>query len=185
MLEDMVTGCKDEDQEQAAQRARFERVWQEHRPRISLLVVRLTDDLDLAEDLTQEVAVRAFQSFAGFRGKARVYTWLYRIAVNVVNRHRERHRPEALPLDAPEVTTLAADEASDPEAAALGADRRLRVWAALERLPEEMRTALILQVHEGLKYREVAEVLDIPIGTVKSRLHHAVQRLKEELADAL
>jgi RNA polymerase sigma-70 factor (ECF subfamily) len=67
----------------------------------------------------------------------------------------------------------------------LGADLRVRVWSALERLPDELRTALILQLYQGLKYREVAAVLDIPIGTVKSRLHNAVQRLKEDLSDAV
>jgi RNA polymerase sigma-70 factor (ECF subfamily) len=185
VLEGKVTESRGEDQRQEAQRARFERVWQEHRPRISLLVARLAGDPQGAEDLTQEVALRAFQGFAAFRGEARVYTWLYRIAVNVVNRHRERRRAEAIPLDAPEAVVLTADETSDPEAAALGADLRVRVWSALERLPDELRTALILQLYQGLKYREVAAVLDIPIGTVKSRLHNAVQRLKEDLSDAV
>jgi RNA polymerase sigma-70 factor, ECF subfamily len=105
--------------------------------------------------------------------------------VNVVNRHRERRRSEFIPLEASELESLRADEAAGPEATALGADLRARVWAALERLPEQQRTALILQLYEGLKYREVADVLHIPIGTVKSRLHHAMQRLKEELRDAL
>jgi RNA polymerase sigma-70 factor, ECF subfamily len=185
LLDDRVTDSGCDQGRETAQRARFERVWEEHRPRVSLLVARLAGDPDVADDLTQEVAVRAFQGFGGFRGEARAFTWLYRIAVNVVNRHRERRRTEVVSLDAAELDGLKADAASDPQAAALGEDLRARVWRALERLPEEHRTVLILQLYEGMKYREVAAVLSIPIGTVKSRLHHAVQRLKEELRDAL
>jgi RNA polymerase sigma-70 factor, ECF subfamily len=185
VLEDQVTGAAGEDRRQAAERDRFERAWQEHRPRVAVLVARLAGDPELAEDLTQEIAVRAFQGYAGFRGDASLYTWLYRIAVNVVHRHRERCRLSFSSLDTPEVADLAAGGASDPEAVAVAGDMRTRVWAALERLPDELRVTLILQLYEGLKYREIAAILDVPIGTVKSRLHHAVQRLKEEFVDAL
>src|SRR5712692_5376768 len=163
----------------AAQRENFERLWQEHRPRLWRLVARLAGSADLADDLTQEVSVRAFQAFGDFRGEAGVFTWLYRIAVNVVNRHREGRR-ELLPLDAPEVAELPADAACGPEHLALQADRRAAVWSAIERLPEELRTTLVLQVYEALKYREVAAILKVPVGTVKSRLNHAMRRLREE-----
>jgi RNA polymerase sigma-70 factor (ECF subfamily) len=185
VLEDKVTGPPGEDQRHTARRDRFEQAWQEHRPRVALLVARLAGDLDLAEDLTQEVAVRAFQAYPGFRGEAGLYTWLYLIAVNVVNRHRERGRLNLSSLDKSEVAALPADEASDPEAIVVGAELRTRVWAALDRLPDELRITLILQLYEGLKYREIATILEVPIGTVKSRLHNAVQRLKEEFVDAL
>jgi RNA polymerase sigma-70 factor, ECF subfamily len=166
----------------AAERERFEQLWQEHRPRIWRLVARLAGSTDLADDLTQEVSLRAFQAFGSFRGEAGAFTWLYRIAVNVVNRHRERRR-ELLPLDAPEVAQLPADTACGPEPLALQADRRAAVWSAIERLPEEMRTTLVLQVYEQLKYREVAAILNVPVGTVKSRLNHAMRRLREEFKD--
>jgi RNA polymerase sigma-70 factor (ECF subfamily) len=165
-----------------AQRERFERLWQEHRPRVWRLIARLAGGADLADDLTQEVSLRAFQAFGSFRGEAGAFTWLYRIAVNVVNRHRERRR-DLLPLDAPEVAQLPADTACGPEPMALQADRRAMVWSAIERLPEEMRTTLVLQVYEGLKYREVAAILNVPVGTVKSRLSHAMRRLREEFKD--
>jgi RNA polymerase sigma-70 factor (ECF subfamily) len=157
-------------------------MWQRHRPRVWRLVARLAGDPDLADDLTQEVSLRAFRSFGEFRGEASVYTWLYRIAVNVVLRYRERRR-ETVSLDQPEVAELRADEAASPETTALRSDLRATVWAALERLPDDLRTTLILQVYEGLKYREVARVLNIPVGTVKSRLHTAMQRLREELKE--
>src|SRR5438876_5707484 len=166
----------------AAQRERFEQLWQEHRPRRWRLVARLAGGTDPADDLTQEVSLRAFQAFSSFRGEAGRFTWLYRIAVNVVNRHRERRR-ELLPLDAPEVAQLPADEACGPETAALQAERRAVVWSAIGRLPEELRTTLVLQVYEELKYREVAAILNVPVGTVKSRLNHAMRRLREEFKD--
>jgi RNA polymerase sigma-70 factor (ECF subfamily) len=179
-----VTGFRRDNRTDGARALPFDEVWQQHRPRLQRLVVRLAGDADLAEDLTQEVGLRAFQAFPGFRGEADAYSWLYRIAINVVNRYRERRRPTLVPLETPEVEGLAADRAGCPEAVLLRDDLRASVWAALDRLPDELRTILILQVYEGLKYRELALVLGIPIGTVKSRLHHAMQRLKEELIES-
>jgi RNA polymerase sigma-70 factor, ECF subfamily len=179
-----VTGFRRDKRTDAAGVVPFDQVWQQHRPRLQRLVVRLAGDADLAEDLTQEVGLRAFQAFPGFRGEADAYSWLYRIAINVVNRYRERRRPTLVPLETPEVEALSADRSGCPEAVLLRDDLRASVWAALDRLPDDLRTILILQVYEGLKYRELALVLGIPIGTVKSRLHHAMQRLKEELTQS-
>jgi RNA polymerase sigma-70 factor, ECF subfamily len=167
----------------AAQRERFEQLWQEHRPRIWHLVAWLAGSTDLADDLTQEVSLRAFQAFGDFRGGAAAYTWLYRIAVNVVHRHRERRRCDTIPLEAPEAMRLPADAACGPETLALQAERRAAVWSAIDRLPEELRTTLVLQVYEQLKYREVAAVLNVPVGTVKSRLNHTMRRLREEFKE--
>jgi RNA polymerase sigma-70 factor, ECF subfamily len=184
MVGDEVTGFRRNDRTEAVCALPFEQVWQQHRPRLQRLVTRLAGDAELAEDLTQEVGLRAFQAFPGFRGEADAYSWLYRIAINVVNRYRERRRPAIVPLDTPEVEGLAADRAGGPEAAFLRDDLRASVRKALDRLPDDLRTILILQVYEGLKYRELALILGIPIGTVKSRLHHAMQRLKEELTQS-
>src|SRR5215475_12440446 len=99
-----------------SQRTRFEAVWQRHRPRIWRLVARLAADVDVADDLTQEVCLRAFRAFGDFRGQASALTWFSRIAINVVNRHRERANPETLWLDAPDLARAAAEEAKSPEA---------------------------------------------------------------------
>ena len=162
--------------------AEFDRIWQQYRPSIWRLTARLAGGVDQADDLTQEVSLRAFQAFVGLRNKSQASTWLYRIAVNVVLRERER-RKTAISLEQPECANLIADTDAGPEAAALRADLRPRVLAAMERLTEEMRTTLILQVYEGLTYREIAAILDIPTGTVMSRLHSARQLLRKELED--
>ena len=160
----------------------FEGFWLPHRPRVLRLVARLAGNVDLADDLTQEVSLRAFQSFSSFRRGASGYTWLYRIAVNVVLRHRERLAIDTVSWNA---AVNAPDPRPSPHAVALQAEIRPLVWAALERLPDEQRTTVILSVYEELKYREIAAVLDIPLGTVKSRLHSGMARLREELKDAL
>lgn len=162
--------------------AAFEQFWQPHRPRVWRLVARLAGNLDLADDLTQEVSLRAFQGFGAFRREASAYTWLYQIAVHVVQRHRERRTFELVPW---ECAVHTPDPTPSPHAVALQAEIRPLVWAALERLPDEQRTTLILSLYEELKYREIADVLNIPLGTVKSRLHTGMARLREELKDAL
>ena len=160
----------------------FEQFWQPHRLRVWRLVARLAGSVDLADDLTQEVSLRACQGFGTFRGGSSAYTWLYRIAVHVVLRHRERLVLDTVSWDS---AAQVPDPSLTPQAAVLQAEIRPIVWAALDRLPDEQRTTIILSVYEELKYREIADVLEIPLGTVKSRLHTGIARLREELKDAL
>ena len=75
------------------------------------------------------------------------------------------------------------EEAKNPEAVAVNAELNLVIWTALAHLPEELRTTLILQVWEGLKYREIAEILDVPISTIKWRRYEAIRRLRQELKE--
>ena len=166
----------------AADTPAFEQFWLPHRSRVWRLAARLAGSVDLADDLTQEISLRAFQGFGTFRDGAAGYTWLYRIAVNVVLRHRERLAIDTVPWDS---ASDVPDSSMTPHAAILQAEIRPIIWAALDRLPEEQRTTIILSVYEELKYREIAAVLEIPLGTVKSRLHIGMARLREELKDAL
>lgn len=154
----------------------------ESKPRIWRLLARLSGSSEQADDLSQEVAVKAYNSFEGFQGRSDIYSWLYRIAVNIFHRSTERKSHPTISLDDPDVIFAKSSETS-PEAFTLSEDLRDRVWASLNRLPDEYRTTLILQVYEGMKYCEIANLLDIPLGTVKSRLNAAVSRLQEELND--
>jgi RNA polymerase sigma-70 factor (ECF subfamily) len=162
-------------------RVSFERLWGQERERVWRLCARLSGSTDVADDLAQEVSVQAWKGWENFRGQAAPSTWLHRIAVNVTLRWRERRR-ETTPLE------LAAEPISgeaSPEQQAMWSDVTERTKQAMESLPDELRVPLVLLAWEGKTYREIAQVLEIPMGTVMSRLHNARQRLRRELADAL
>ena len=164
----------------------FERAWQQQRPRVLNLLVRLTSDVDCADDLCQEVAVRAFSGYRLFRSDASTYTWLYRIAVNVFLRSREKRRiaTNSLTDESGEMGPFVAnDPVPGPETILLTADRSHAVKVAVDKLPDDLRTVVILSVFEQLRYREIAIILDIPVGTIKSRRHAANAILRKELSD--
>lgn len=167
----------------SATHERFALVWTKHRQSIWRLTARIAGNADTADDLTQETCVRAFKAFAGFRGRSDALTWLYRIAIHVSLRYLqvERERTRSLVSIRPDTADESgrnAFERADSNAELLPAVR-----AALATLPEEIRLPLILKVYQELTYREIAEALEIPIGTVMSRLHSARKRLREELKD--
>jgi RNA polymerase sigma-70 factor (ECF subfamily) len=173
-----------------AARAAFDLAWQEARPRIWRLTARMSGSPDAADDLTQEVGVRALQALPRFRGDADRKTYLYRIAVNVALRHIEERRRRgevtvgAESLDSPSpIDSAVADASGSPESRLLLSERLPRIRAALDALPVDLRAPLILLVYEEMKYREIAAVLEIPIGTVMSRIHAARQRLRIALPE--
>ncbi len=135
-----------------------------------------------AEDVTQEVFVRAYRSLTSFRGESRLSTWIYRLAFNLAVDHRRRlgrrrEQPDPGPLEvAPD-----AAPSSDPYRRARQAERSRAVRRALARLPEERRAVLHLHYWMGHTVAEIGELLDLPAGTVKSHLHRAREALREEL----
>lgn len=160
----------------------FNRLWESERPRVWRLIARLSNSPDAADDLTQEVGLRALEGYGNFQGRAAASTWLFRIAVNVVQRWREQQqqwREEAVP----EGRETTAPEETSPERLALQAEVISRTRRALDRLPDDLRTPLVLHAWEGMKYREIAAVLEVPLGTVMSRLHAARQRMRKECGD--
>jgi RNA polymerase sigma-70 factor (ECF subfamily) len=168
----------------------FGTLWEKERPRVWRLTARLSGSVDAADDLTQEVGIRALAAYPRFRRQAAVSTWLYRIAVNAVLRWREQQQA-AVVTDADVVGRLVSTLPT-PEGIALQTETVTRLYAALDTLPDDLRTALLLHVWEGMKYlhvwegmkyREIAEVLEIPTGTVMSRLHTARQRVRAALKD--
>ena len=172
-----------------AEATAFAAAWQQARPRIWRLTARISGSADAADDLTQEVGLRALQALPRFRGDADRRTYLYRIAVNVALRHNEERRRHGALL-AP--TTQGASSplepatqnaADSPERQLLRSERLPRIRSALDSLPDDLRTPLILLVLDDMKYREIAAVLEIPIGTVMSRIHAARQRLRAALPE--
>ncbi|RMG09094.1 MAG: RNA polymerase sigma factor [Planctomycetota bacterium] len=143
-----------------------------------------------AEDAFQEVFLRVLRALDRFDSQRRFRPWLYAIATNLArNLHRRRATRRALTLDAPEAggegEALAARLAArDPEPAEAveSAERSRAVAAAVAALPEKGRAALVLYYYQGLSYEEIAQALEIPLGTVKSRIHNAMARLDRALA---
>jgi RNA polymerase sigma-70 factor (ECF subfamily) len=151
-----------------------------HREGVVNVVYRMCGDGHLAEDAAQEAFIRAWRGLARYRPQSRFRNWLYRIATNVALDALRRER-ETLDIDG---LSAAASELG-PEAAVEEEERGERVQRAVLALPPASRAVLILREYEGLAYQEIAETLDIPVGTVMSRLNYARKRLRETLAPYL
>jgi RNA polymerase sigma-70 factor (ECF subfamily) len=156
-----------------------------HQDRLFSTVYRLLGNVDDAQDVVQEAFLNAYQSLAGFKGDAQFFTWLYRIAVNLAISQRRKPRL-VLHSDAFQPGRTAAEPLDDSEHAqpsrALERDDDERVLQeALNRLTPEHRTVLVLKELEDRKYEEIAEILQVPIGTVRSRLHRARLELRDIL----
>ncbi len=148
-------------------------------------VYRLVGNAEDAQDVVQEAFLNAYQSLEGFKGDARFFTWLYRIAVNTAISHKRKHRSMAR-METEKNGEHTIDphdpsEASRPEHALERAEEQRRVLQALARLSPEHRTVLVMKEMEGQKYEEMAEILQVPIGTIRSRLHRARLELRELL----
>jgi len=147
---------------------------------------RLCHDHADALDLTQTAFLKALEQLHEFRGEARFYTWLFRIAVNLtLSFRRSRARAARVRDPGGEGQRSARVVASEPEVSAALERRELRdrIAAALRQLDDEFRVAVVLKDIEDMDYAAIAEVLDVPIGTVKSRIHRGRQMLRDLLAD--
>jgi RNA polymerase sigma-70 factor (ECF subfamily) len=162
----------------------------EHQRMVIQLAMNLLGDRDEALDLSQEVFLRVFRTIHSFRGQSSLRTWIYRIAVNQArNRHRfwrRRHRADQVSLDehvASHGDFMSEGEAT-PERVLAQKELAVRLQTALDRLPFDQRTAIVLREIDGLSYEEIAFSLGVAIGTVKSRLTRARQALRLELHEA-
>ena len=144
-------------------------------------------DPDEARDVSQEVFLRVFYTLSGFRGQSALRTWIYRIVVNQVHNRqrwwRRRHRSDVISLDQHlrEFGDLESKRDILPDRLLASKETAAYIWDALERLPFDQRTALILREVEGLRYEEIAFSLNVAVGTVKSRLTRARQTLRADL----
>jgi RNA polymerase sigma-70 factor, ECF subfamily len=158
-------------------RRAFEEFVDQYGPQIHRLVRRYVSSAD-ADDITQEIFVDVWRSIGGFRGDAALSTWLYRLATNRCLRYCKREKPATLPL---EEERDAAHDDDAPFRHAVQSETADKVHCAVERLPDGQRDVVILCELHGLTYQECASVLDIPVGTVKSRLSNACRKLRESL----
>lgn len=169
---------------------------QYHQPLYSLIARSINDPTD-ASDITQEVFIKVFRSICSFHGGSSLRTWLYRIALHEASNQRRwwsRHKRREMTLDtpssekdedAPTLAMLLADHHGTPLDHAEQGEIRACVEQALRDLPEVFRTAVVLREIEGFAYEEIAEVLSVNIGTVKSRLTRGRQMLRDLLRPQL
>lgn len=168
----------------------FAQLVSEHQRMVVQLAVNLLGDRDEALDLSQEVFLRVFRTIARFRGQSTLRTWIYRIAVNQArNRHRfwrRRHRADQVSLDVHVATHGEFRSRADAGPDRVFAQKELaaQLQSALDGLPFDQRTAIILREVDGLSYDEIAYSLGVAVGTVKSRLTRARQTLRFELREA-
>jgi RNA polymerase sigma-70 factor (ECF subfamily) len=146
--------------------------------RIATLVARFVNSPAEVEDVTQEAFIKAFRALPKFRGESAFYTWLYRIASNAAKNHlvaKGRRPTSDADIDDAEYFDNgdALRDAETPENRLFGDELAAVVRDALEGLPDDLRTALTLREFEGLSYEDIAEVMDCPVGTVRSRIFRA------------
>jgi RNA polymerase sigma-70 factor, ECF subfamily len=174
----------------------FELLVLKYQRRIERLIGRMVRDTDLVEDIAQETFIRAYRALAQFRGEAQFYTWLYRIAVNtakkaLVDLKRDPTVSESTLRgggDDEDETSAVENElttAESPETVLAAKEIAAAVNSAMEALPEELRQAVTLREIEGLSYEEIAEVMNCPIGTVRSRIFRAREAISAKVKPML
>jgi RNA polymerase sigma-70 factor (ECF subfamily) len=163
----------------------FEQLVILYQDRVFSLALRLTGSTQDAEDLAQEVFIRAYRAIGTFRGEADFGTWLHRIAVNTwLNQKRKTQPKQAYSLDDPimsdegEVKREIADISNDPENVFLSSQMSSRLHTAVESLPKEQKAALLLREVEDYTYEEIALIMNSTVGTVRSRLSRARDALR-------
>ena len=175
----------------AGQTAAFGHLVEKYQDRLYNTLVHVAGNAEDAKDVVQEAFVQAFLKLESFQGASAFYTWLYRIAFNVAATHRRRRgamrtAEQAAINDGQLRGSEGSPQTADAPSDRLERDERCRqVRYAISQLPEEYRVVLVLREMEGYCYESIAEVLDLPVGTVRSRLHRARLQLREQLKEVL
>jgi len=175
---------------QAGDKGAFDLLVLKYQHKVVKLVMRYLKDPTEAEDVAQEAFIKAYRALPQFRGDSAFYTWLYRIAINtaknaLVSRDRS---PVAYEInmagdeDAPDLSNRLRDP-DTPEGLALTEEIRSIVTAAIDALPEDLRTAIVLRELDGMSYEEIAAAMDCPVGTVRSRIFRAREAIDRRLRE--
>ena len=174
------------DQTLAGESAAFGRLVQKYQDRLYNTIVHVAGNAEDAQDVVQEAFVQAFVKLDTFKGSSAFYTWLYRIAFNMAASHRRRQRPTCSVEYAREVSGNEPMDREDDPCESLEREERCRqVRRAIDKLNKEHRAVIVLREIDGCCYETIAEILDLPLGTVRSRLHRARLQLREELKEVL
>lgn len=163
---------------------------EKYQQRVYQVVYGVVRDREDAAEITQEVFIKAYRNLSGFRGDARFYTWIYRIAMNLAIDHCRKNRrrrtssfDEAIAARDEDGTVLELHHSESPHKSLSRKELQEKIYKALDELSEEQREVVLLREVEGLSYKEIADAMEIPEGTVMSRLFYARKRLQMLLKD--
>ena len=176
---------------QKGDKTAFDLLVRKYQHKVAKLVSRYVRDRREVEDVTQEAFIKAYRAIGGFRGESAFYTWLYRIAVNTAKNYLESQsrRPPGSDMEIEGAELIESGEGlrdqATPERQMLTNEIATTVHRVLELLPPDLRTAITLREIEGMSYEEIAEVMDCPIGTVRSRIFRAREAIDRELRPLL
>jgi RNA polymerase sigma-70 factor (ECF subfamily) len=165
---------------------------EKYQRKLARLLSRFVRDPAEVEDVTQEAFIKAYRALPKFRGDSAFYTWLYRIGINTAKNYlmaAGRRAPTSTGVDSEEAESLAEGEQlrdiNTPESLILSREIGDTVNATMEGLPEELRTAIQLREIEGMSYEDIAQIMNCPIGTVRSRIFRAREAIAEQLKPLL
>jgi len=176
---------------QAGDKAAFDILVQKYQHKVVNLINRFVSDQTECYDIAQDAFIKAYRAIGNFRGDSQFYTWLYRIAANTAKNHlasRARKSP-AYTVDVEDAEHFEGEsglkEYTTPENLLLSEEIEKTVYKAIEDLPDDLKSAITLREIEGLSYEEIAEVMNCPIGTVRSRIFRARDAIDKELRPLL
>ncbi len=176
---------------QQGDKSAFDLLVRKYQHKVLKLVGRFVNDSAEAEDVAQEAFLKAYRALRSFRGDSAFYTWLYRIAINTAKNAlvSNRRRPVDFNLDMQDPDQYERQnrlrEIDSPDRLLLTDEIRDTVQRAIAQLPEDLRTAIVLRELEGLSYEEIAEAMDCPVGTVRSRIFRAREAIDVKLRPLL
>ncbi len=165
----------------------YKQLMTRHQSAIFHIVFKIVRDKETAADLVQETFMKAFSSLATYRAEYKFSTWLYRIGANCAIDHLRKQKIRTLSLDAPTETADGTiemevpDDSYNPERDLLERERKISINDAIDSLPEKYRMVIVYRHKDNKSYEEIAEALNIPIGTVKARIFRARELLKKKL----
>jgi RNA polymerase sigma-70 factor (ECF subfamily) len=177
---------------QAGDKRAFELLVEKYQRKLARLLSRFIRDPAEVEDVTQEAFIKAYRALPAFRGDSAFYTWLYRIGINTAKNYlmaMGRRAPTSTEVEAEEAEGFEEGEQlrdiNTPESVLLSNEIAKTVNSTIEQLPEELRTAIQLREIEGMSYEDIAQVMNCPIGTVRSRIFRAREAIAEQLRPLL
>lgn len=169
----------------------FDLLVRKYQHKLVSVISRYINDWSECQDVAQEAFVRAYRAIGSFRGDAQFYTWIYKIAINTAKNHlvSQGRRPPTEDIAVEDAVQFDGasrlHESATPERELMRQEIERTVFATVEALPEELRTAITLREVDGLSYEEIAETMNCPIGTVRSRIFRAREAIDEQLRPLL